>query len=85
MGFGAPAAVGAKLACPERVVIAMVGDGGFGQNPSVPATAVEQNVAVVWVVMNNYAYGTIAGLQMAHMATSITKGRLDFMRVAKPA
>jgi len=70
MGFGAPAAVGAKLACPDKVVIAMVGDGGFGQNPSVLATAVEQNVAVVWVVMNNYAYGTIAGLQMAHYGTA---------------
>jgi acetolactate synthase I/II/III large subunit len=70
MGFGAPAAVGAKLACPDKVVIAMVGDGGFGQNPSVLATAVEQNVPVVWVVMNNYAYGTIAGLQMAHYGTA---------------
>ena len=63
MGFGAPAALGAKLACPERTVIALVGDGGFGQNPSVLATAIEQDIAVVWVVMNNYAYGTIAGLQ----------------------
>ncbi len=63
MGFGAPAAIGAKLACPDRVVVALVGDGGFGQNPAVLATAVEQDVPVVWVVMNNYAYGTIAGLR----------------------
>jgi len=70
MGFGAPAAIGAKLACPDKVVIALVGDGGFGQNPSVLATAVEQDVAVIWIVMNNYAYGTIAGLQMAHYGTS---------------
>lgn len=62
--------IGAKLACPDRVVIALVGDGGFGQNPSVLATAIEQNVAVVWVVMNNYAYGTIAGLEMAHYGTA---------------
>jgi len=71
MGFGAPAAIGAKLACPERVVLALVGDGGFGQNPSVLATAVEQNVPVIWVIMNNFAYGTIAGLQMAHYGTTI--------------
>ena len=70
MGFGAPAAIGAKLACPDKTVIALVGDGGFGQNPSVLATAMEQNVPVVWVVMNNYAYGTIAGLQMAHFGTA---------------
>ncbi len=71
MGFGAPAALGAKLACPDRVVVALVGDGGFGQNPSVLATAVEMGIAVVWVVMNNAAYGTIAGLQMAHYGTTV--------------
>ncbi|MEF7612419.1 thiamine pyrophosphate-binding protein [Aquincola sp. MAHUQ-54] len=70
MGFGAPAAIGAKLACPERVVVALVGDGGFGQNPSVLATAAEQEVPVIWVVMNNSAYGTIAGLEMAHYGTT---------------
>ncbi len=71
MGFGAPAALGAKLACPDRVVVALVGDGGFGQNPAVLATAVEAGIPVVWVVMNNFAYGTIAGLQMAHFGTTI--------------
>ena len=33
MGFGAPAALGAKIARPDRVVVSLVGDGGFGQNP----------------------------------------------------
>lgn len=66
MGFGPPAALGAKLACPDRVVLSLVGDGGFGQNPSVLATAAEEKLTVIWVVMNNNAYGTIAGLQRAH-------------------
>ena len=66
MGFGPPAAVGAKIAFPDRVVISLVGDGGFGQNPAVLATAAEQNAPVIWVVMNNNAFGTIAGLQKAH-------------------
>ena len=70
MGFGAPAALGAKLACPDRVVVALVGDGGFGQNPAMLATAFEQDVAVVWVIMNNYAFGTIAGLEKAHFGTT---------------
>ena len=70
MGFGAPAALGAKLARPDRVVVALVGDGGFGQNPSLLATAYEQDIAVVWVIMNNYAYGTIAGLEKAHYGTT---------------
>lgn len=66
MGFGPPAALGAKLADPGKVVISMVGDGGFGQNPAVLATARDENIPVIWVVMNNNAFGTIAGLQMAH-------------------
>lgn len=70
MGFGAPAAIGAKLACPDKIVVALVGDGGFGQNPSVIAAALEANVPVVWIVMNNFAYGTIAGLEMAHYGTT---------------
>jgi acetolactate synthase-1/2/3 large subunit len=47
-------------------VVSLVGDGGFGQNPAMLATAVEHGLGIVWVVMNNNAYGTIAGLQKAH-------------------
>ena len=71
MGFGAPAALGAKVAAPDRVVISLVGDGGFGQNPSLLATAFEEDIPVVWVVMNNRAFGTIAGLQKAHFGTTL--------------
>ncbi|MDA8603046.1 thiamine pyrophosphate-binding protein [Alphaproteobacteria bacterium] len=66
MGFGPPAAIGAKLAAPERTVLSLVGDGGFGQNPAMLATAVELELGIVWLVMNNNAFGTIAGLQKAH-------------------
>jgi acetolactate synthase I/II/III large subunit len=91
MGFGAPAAIGAKLACPDRVVVALVGDGGFGQNPAMLATAAEQEVPVIWIVMNNNAYGTIAGLEMAHYGTAFgtvfrRKGEpyhVDFAAIAR--
>jgi acetolactate synthase-1/2/3 large subunit len=53
------------------VVVSLVGDGGFGQNPAALATAVEQDAAVIWVVMNNGAFGTIAGLQKAHFGTTV--------------
>ncbi len=69
MGFGPPGAIGAKLAAPDRTVICLVGDGGFGQNPAMLATAVELDLDIVWVVMNNNAYGTIAGLEKAHFGT----------------
>ena len=71
MGFGAPAALGAKIAAPDRLVISLVGDGGFGQNPALLATAFEDDIAVVWIVMNNRAFGTIAGLQKAHFGTTL--------------
>jgi acetolactate synthase I/II/III large subunit len=71
MGFGPPAAIGAKLAAPGRTVVSLVGDGGFGQNPAALATAVEQGLAIVWVVMNNNAFGTIAGLQQAHYGLTL--------------
>ncbi len=70
MGFGSPAALGAKVALPDRVVVALVGDGGFGQNPAALATAFEEDIAVIWVVMNNHAFGTIAGLELAHFGTT---------------
>ena len=71
MGFGSSAALGAKIAAPERVVVSLIGDGGFGQNPAVLASAAADNIAVVFVIMNNYAYGTIAGLQKAHYGTTL--------------
>jgi acetolactate synthase I/II/III large subunit len=70
MGFGGPAALGAKIASPEKVVIALVGDGGFGQNPALLATAKHDNIAVIWLIMNNNAFGTIAGLEKAHYNTT---------------
>ena len=70
MGFGSPAAMGAKVALKDKVVVALVGDGGWGQNPAVLATAKESNIAVIWVIMNNRAFGTIAGLEKAHYDTT---------------
>jgi acetolactate synthase-1/2/3 large subunit len=64
MGFGAAAALGVKQALPDRVAIALVGDGGFcAANPTVVATAMEADLPVIWVVMDNMAFGTIAGLE----------------------
>ena len=70
MGFGSPAALGAKIAAPDKVVVSLIGDGGFGQNPAVLATAACENIPVVFVIMNNYAFGTIAGLEKAHYDTT---------------
>jgi acetolactate synthase-1/2/3 large subunit len=70
MGFGPAAAVGVQIAEPNRVVVALVGDGGMSaQLPAVPM-AVEQGLPVIFLVMNNRAHGTIADLQAASFGAS---------------
>ncbi|HUF80470.1 MAG TPA: thiamine pyrophosphate-binding protein [Burkholderiales bacterium] len=59
MGYGYPAAVAAKLAQPERNVIAVCGDGDFLMNGQEIATAAQHGAAFVALVVNNGLYGTI--------------------------
>lgn len=59
MGFAPPAAIGAKLAAPDRKVICLVGDGGFLSVLGSLTTAVELNVPVLWVLFNNFCFSTI--------------------------
>jgi acetolactate synthase I/II/III large subunit len=91
MGFGPAAALGVKLAQPDRAVVALIGDGAFGSNPSVVATAMEAGLGVVWLVMDNAAYGTIAGLTNMHYGWEFgclfesdgAPYRTDFAQMAK--
>ena len=66
MGFGPSAVLGVAAAGVGRPAVALVGDGAFSSNPSCVATAVEMGIAPIWVVMNNAAFGTIAGLERKH-------------------
>jgi acetolactate synthase-1/2/3 large subunit len=59
MGFGLPAAVGAQLACPNELVVAVVGDGGFQMTNQELATAVQYDLPVKIVVMNNGYLGMV--------------------------
>jgi acetolactate synthase-1/2/3 large subunit len=59
MGYGFPAAIGAKLRHPGRVVVALAGDGCFLMTGQELATAVQYGVNVVALVVNNGMYGTI--------------------------
>jgi acetolactate synthase-1/2/3 large subunit len=70
MGFGPAAVLGVKMAQPERAAVALIGDGGFGSNPSVIATAMEAGLSVIWVVMDNAGFGTIAGLEAMHYGSN---------------
>ncbi len=59
MGYGYPAAVAAKLAQPQRTVIALCGDGDFLMTGQEIATAAQYGAAFVALVVNNSLYGTI--------------------------
>ena len=59
MGYGVPAAIGLKIAHPERQVVAFVGDGGFLMTGQELATAFHHAVDPIVIVFNNSMYGTI--------------------------
>jgi acetolactate synthase-1/2/3 large subunit len=67
MGFGVAGVLGAKLAAPHRPCVSVCGDGAFFMHASVLGTAAEYEIPVVWVVWNNYAYGSIRGLQRGYL------------------
>ena len=81
MGFGPAAVLGVKVAHPDRAAVALIGDGGFSTNPSVIATAMEAELPVVWLVMDNAGFGTIAGLESMHYGSSFG---CMFQRCGKP-
>jgi acetolactate synthase I/II/III large subunit len=66
MGYGVPAAVGMKRLAPERTVIAFAGDGDFLMTGQEFATAVQYDLPVIIVVVDNGMYGTIRMHQERH-------------------
>lgn len=62
MGYEIPAAIGVQLAAPGRPVWALVGDGTYLMNPTEIVTAVQENLPVKLVVLQNHGYASIGGL-----------------------
>jgi acetolactate synthase-1/2/3 large subunit len=85
MGYGLPAAIAAALAEPERVVVALSGDGGFAMTMNELETAVREGTRLVALVFDNRRYGTIAmHQQRAGLAETATElGAIDFAAVAR--
>lgn len=63
MGFGPCAALGVKLARPDKPVLSVSGDGGFTMVSHVLATAKEYNLPVVYCILNDFRLGSIYGMQ----------------------
>ncbi|MEU9502639.1 3D-(3,5/4)-trihydroxycyclohexane-1,2-dione acylhydrolase (decyclizing) [Streptomyces sp. NPDC048196] len=65
MGYEIPAAIGVRLAAPDRPVWALVGDGTYLMNPTEIVTAVQEGINVTIVLIQNHGYASIGGLSEA--------------------
>jgi acetolactate synthase-1/2/3 large subunit len=87
MGFGVPAAIGAKVGRPDRLVIDIAGDGSFMMTCQEVAAAVTEEIPVVILVMNDYCLGMIKQLQDAFYGKRYEACRfgrnVDFARLAE--
>ncbi len=85
LGYGLPAAVGAKLACPGTPVIALVGDGGFLFTVQELLTAVEQRLALPVVIVDNHGYAEIRqGMEARGMAPiAVDRPTVDFAALSR--
>ena len=84
LGFGLPAAIGAKVARPDRPVVALCGDGGFLFNCQELAAAVQLDVPIVTLVFNDSAYGVLRPQQEARYghAHAVDLVNPDFIELA---
>ena len=71
LGFGLPAAMGAKVACPEKNVLAVCGDGGFLYTAAELATAVLHGINVVTLVVNDSMFGVLEPQQLARFGRTM--------------
>ena len=87
MGFGFPAALGAKVACPDRPVVDIAGDGSFIMTEHELACSVTENIPVTVIVLNNSVLGMVAQWQRMlykrrYMAVNLGKTP-DFVKLAE--
>lgn len=87
MGFGLPAAVGAKAAAPDRVVVDIDGDGGFMMTSQELVTSMAEDLPVITIILNNGWLGMVRQWQALfygkrYMATNL-RGNPDFAKFAE--
>jgi acetolactate synthase I/II/III large subunit len=86
LGAGFPTALGAKVANPDRPVVAITGDGGFMFGVQELSTAVQYKIGVVTLVFNNNAYGNVRRDQHERFAGRVVAADLvnpDFVKLAE--
>lgn len=86
MGYGVAGSIGGKLAAKETPVVAIVGDGGFLMNGMELTTAVNYNIAVIWIILNDSGLGMVRhGQRMSDnaMETSHSFVEVNFATLAE--
>ena len=87
MGFGFPAAIGAKVACPNRQVFDIAGDGSFIMSEQELAYSVTENIPVTVIVLNNSVLGMVAQWQRTiynRRYNAVNLGKVpDFVKLAE--
>lgn len=86
MGFGLPAAIGAKLGCPDKHVVAIIGDGGFQMTIQELGTIFQTGAAVKIVILNNDFLGMVRQWQQLFFDKRYSSTELinpDFLTIAK--
>ncbi|PYE19640.1 acetolactate synthase-1/2/3 large subunit [Paraburkholderia silvatlantica] len=85
LGYGLPAAIGAKLAAPDRPVVCLIGDGGLQFTLPELASAVEAGLPVIVLVWNNEGYGEIRKYMVARDITPVGVDPYtpDFITIAR--
>ncbi|MDD4765285.1 MAG: biosynthetic-type acetolactate synthase large subunit [Atribacterota bacterium] len=87
MGFGLPAAIGAKIGNPKKPVICISGDGSFQMNIQELATAIYNKIPIIVILMNNGYLGMVRQLQelfcdRRYVSTSLS-GNPDFVKIVE--
>ena len=86
MGFALPAAIGAKMACPEREVVAVIGDGGYQMTIQELGTVFQTKAAVKIVVLNNDFLGMVRQWQQLFFEKRYASTEMvnpDFVKIAE--
>ena len=87
MGYGVGAAIGAKAAFPEKLVVNIAGDGCFRMNMIEILTSVRSNLPIIEIVLNNHVLGMVRQLQHLfyneHYSATVLDDKLDVVKVAE--
>lgn len=87
MGYGVPAAIGAKLGCPDKEVVLFVGDGGFQMTNQELAILNEYNIPIKIIILNNQSLGMVRQWQESFFggrcSESVFSSQPDFVKMAE--